>query len=383
MSLILAAILSLASPSGPGAMAPHLSATRDGGVVMTWLEPVGKGHALRIAVLRGGRWTAPETIVFRDDFFVNWADFPSVVEDAKGTLFVHWLQKSGPGTYAYNVHVASSRDRGKTWSGSKILHADTRPAEHGFVSMVPLPAGGVGAAWLDGRNMTEGSHGMGHGEGAMTLRYAEVDASLRIANESMVDARVCECCGTGMIMTARGPLVAYRDRGHDELRDITLVRLVKGKWSEPKAVHNDGWRVPGCPVNGPQLDSRGELATIAWFTAPNNQPRVNVAFSKDGGATFGKPVRVDKANATGRVDVLQLGDGSALVTWIEGSATAASIMVRRVRPDGRMEAPRELGAVTAARASGFPRGALAGNSAYFAWTDPQTKQIRVARLDLK
>jgi hypothetical protein len=217
----------------------------------------------------------------------------------------------------------------------------------------------------------------------MTLRYAEVDASLRIANESMVDARVCECCGTGMIMTARGPLVAYRDRGHDELRDITLVRLLKGKWSEPKAVHNDGWRVPGCPVNGPQLDSRGQLATIAWFTAPNNQPRVNVAFSKDGGATFGKPVRVDKANATGRVDVLQLGDGSALVTWIEGSATAASIMVRRVRPDGRMEAPRELGAVTAARASGFPRGALAGNSAYFAWTDPQTKQIRVARLDLK
>src|SRR5688572_33470889 len=86
----------------------------------------------------------------------------------------------------------------KTWKKPRILHTDRKPGEHGFASMVPLAKGGVAVAWLDSREMTPGGH-HGH-EGAMTLRYAEVDSALAISRESLLDARVCECCTTGMAM---------------------------------------------------------------------------------------------------------------------------------------------------------------------------------------
>ena len=367
ISLVLAAVLTMSSPSGAGAAEPHLVALKDGSLAMSWLE----AGALKFATYRDGKWSAAKTIAQRDDFFVNWADFPSIVEDQKGTLFAHWLQKRGKGTYSYDVHVTSSRDGGKTWTKPRVLHSDGKEAEHGFVSLVPLPGGGVGAVWLDGREMTEGHDS----KGAMALRYAELDAALKVKNETVLDARVCECCTTAMTMTSAGPLVAYRDRSADEIRDIGFARRVNGKWSQPKLVHADGWKIPGCPVNGPQLASRGTLVAIAWFTAPDNKAQVNAAFSRDGGAAFGKPVRIDSGtNVVGRVDVLLLADESALVSWIENDA----IMLRRVYANGRMEAPVKFAATTSARAAGFPRGAIVGKTAFFAWTDATAKQIRLA-----
>ncbi|MDP9191420.1 MAG: glycoside hydrolase [Acidobacteriota bacterium] len=379
--VLLAALVMIDTPAATGSAEPHVASLRDGGVVLSWLEPAGgKKHALKVASYRKGKWSAPRVIAARDDFFVNWADFPSVVEDRKGTLFAHWLQKSGSDTYAYDVWITASRDDGKTWKTPRVLHTDRKPGEHGFVSIVPLAAGGVAVAWLDSREMKPGSH-HGHGGGAMTLQYAEVDGALHVSRETLLDARVCECCATGMAMTVNGPLVVYRDRSNEEIRDISFVRKNGAAWTTPARVHADGWKIEGCPVNGPQADARGKNVAVAWFTAPENKPIVNVAFSRDAGATFGKALRIDSANAAGRVDLLMLDDGSALVTWIEGTADNSSIMMRRVYSDGRMAAPQKLAATTSARGAGFPRAALTGKTAWFAWTDLAAKKIRVAKME--
>ena len=362
---LLATLLSLPSPAGPGAAEPWLAARPDGTLLMSWLE----GGTLKFAAMKDGKWSAPRTIVQRDDLFVNWADFPSIVDDGRGTLFAHWLQKSGKGTYSYDVMMTSSSDGGKTWRKPLLLNTDGKQAEHGFVSIAPLPGGGVGVTWLDGREPS-----------AMSLRYAELDAALSRKSETLLDARVCECCGTGMAMTAKGPLVAYRDRSGEEMRDIAFIRRANGKWSNPSHVRRDNWKIPGCPVNGPQLDARGDRAALTWFTAAENKPMVQIAFSSDAGASFGQAVRVDSGNAVGRVDVLLLNDGSALVTWIEGTSDDSGIFARRVHPDGRAEAPVKLAATSSARASGFPRAALVRNTAYFAWTDPASKTVKVVSL---
>jgi hypothetical protein len=366
--VLLAALLTIESPAASGSAEPHLAPLRDGGLVMSWLEPAAdKHHALKFATYRNGKWSAPRLIAKRSDFFVNWADFPSVVEDRRGTLFAHWLQKSGAGTYAYDVWITASGDGGRSWRKPRIVNDDGRPGEHGFVSMVPLANGGVALAWLDGRAM-KGEH-----EGAMMLRFAEVDGALAMTHESVLDARVCECCTTGMAMTARGALIAYRDRSDAEVRDIAVAR----KGMKPARVHADEWKIAGCPVNGPQIDARGERVAVAWFTAAENKAMVKVAFSRDAGTTFAKPVRIDGGEAVGRVDLVMLEDGSALVTWIEG----ASIMVRRVYADGRMDAPQKLAATSSARGAGFPRAALDGKTAWLAWTDLAAKKIRLARVN--
>jgi hypothetical protein len=381
LATVLAAVVSLQSPAGPNAAEPHLATRKDGTLMMSWLE----GGAMKFASMKNGRWSDARTIVQREDLFVNWADFPSIAEDARGVLFAHWLQKSGKGKYAYDVMATSSRDGGKTWRAPKAVNRDGKEAEHGFASLAPLPNGGVAVVWLDGREMTEGEGGHdGHDAmGSMTLRYAELDASLNAKVDAMLDARVCECCTTALTMTSQGPLLAYRDRSMNEVRDIAFARRVNGKWSNPARVRADNWKIPGCPVNGPQLDSRGDRAALAWFTAPDNQPQVWVAFSRDAGATFANAIRVDRGSAVGRVDVLMLADASALVTWIEGTNENAGIFVRRVFADGRTEEPVKLAATSSARASGFPRAALVGTTAYFAWANPAEKRIKVSSVSVR
>jgi hypothetical protein len=370
----------LPGPAGAGAAEPFLAATRDG-VLMTWLEPVAGSDrvALRVSRFQGDRWSAPATIVERNDLFVNWADFPSVVEDAKGTLYAHWLQKNGAGTYAYDVQMSTSADGGATWRAPFLLNRDGKQAEHGFVTLAALPDGGVGATWLDGRNMGAGGH-EGHDAGDMTLRYATVSADGAIADDVELDTRTCECCATGMAMTGDGPVIVYRDRSPEEIRDISYVKRTAAGWSAPQSVNADGWKINACPVNGPQIDAIGNRAATGWFTAAQEKARAYVAFSNDGGATFGKPVRIDEGKPIGRLDIVMLDEEAALVTWIEQTAGGGEIRARRVTESGA-EPARKIADSSTARAAGFPRIARVGRDVYFTWTeqDATSKKVQVAR----
>lgn len=376
------AVETIPSPAPVGAAEPFLATTRDG-VLLSWLEPVANSDrtALRFARYANGRWSPPRTIVERNDLFVNWADFPSVIEDAKGALFAHWLQKSGPGTYAYDVRMAASADGGATWGTPFLLNRDGKQTEHGFATLAALPDGGVGATWLDGRKMNPNAHD-GHDAGDMTIRYATVDAGGRIANDVELDARTCECCTTGMTVAAAGPVIVYRDRSAEEIRDISYVRASAGGFTEPKAIHADGWKINGCPVNGPQIDAIGNHAAAAWFTAANEQQRVYVAFSEDGGATFGAPLRVDDGKPVGRVDVVLLDENTAVVSWLEQTANGGEIRARRVPRNGQRSPAVKIAASATARAAGFTRIARQGKDVWFSWTgqDATKKQIHVARV---
>ncbi|MBI2403747.1 MAG: exo-alpha-sialidase, partial [Gemmatimonadetes bacterium] len=261
-----------------------------------------------------------------ESFFVNWADFPSLVELPNGQWLVHWLQRTPPRSYAYHVKLAISGDHGVTWSKPFSPHRDISPTEHGFVSMVPWEHGAA-LIWLDGRAMTGGEgadHGMG--QGAMTIRFTTLDADGKLGEETLLDDRTCECCQTALVRTSSGLMAAYRDRSETELRNIAITQLAGGSWSEPAPVHDDGWHFPGCPVNGPSLSAAGDTVAIAWFTAPEEQRRVSVAFSTDAGATWGAPIRVDDGRPVGRVDLEMLADGSALVSWLESRRQGAEVL---------------------------------------------------------
>jgi hypothetical protein len=380
-------VQAMSSPAGTNASAPFLFATRDGGLLMSWIERDAKDlkiAAVKVSRFQGGKWSAPSTVVRRNDLFVNWADFPSVVELADGTLFVHWLQQSGGGTYTYDVMLARSRDRGKSWSAPAVLHDDGKAAEHGFVSLVPhRTEPRVSAVWLDGRNMTAQGHDGGHGgQGDMSLRYASIDSAGRITNGAELDKRTCECCATAMTLTDDGPVIAYRDRDSNEVRDISVVRKTAKGWTPPRLLHNDGWKIAGCPVNGPQLDARGRNVAAAWFTTIGETPSVHVSFSSDAGASFSKPVKIDAGAPMGRVDLLLLDDGSAFVTWLDGAGDNAGIVARRVARDGKLGPMITVAKTTTARAAGFPRMARTGRDVVVAWTEQSAKQVKVARVTM-
>jgi hypothetical protein len=144
-------------------------------------------------------------------------------------------------------------------------------------------------------------------------------------------------------------------------------------------VHADGWKIDGCPVNGPAVAARENRVVVAWFTSPNDSARVSLAFSDDGGATFSPPVRSDDGHPLGRVDVGLLDDGTAVVSWLERTAAGAEVRVRSIAASGRRGPSVRIGTSSAERASGFPRMASTGKRMVLAWTDPgRPSHIRVA-----
>jgi hypothetical protein len=213
----------MASPAGPGSGEPNLASAPDGRIYLSWLEPVDDStHALRFSTLVGSRWSPPRTITQRPDFFVNWADFPSVIALSEQRLAAHWLQKSGTTKYAYEVRIAQSADGGRTWSTPVVPHRDGTPTEHGFVSMFAL-GDSLGAVWLDGRNFAR----VAKGESAdMMLMMTSVAPTGGTGPERVLDERVCDCCQTSLGVAASGPVLVYRDRLHGEIRDISVVRWV-------------------------------------------------------------------------------------------------------------------------------------------------------------
>lgn len=369
-------LVGIDSPAAPGSMSPHLSLTQDGGAVLNWLEPAGSGaHAVRYSILGDDGWSAPTTIVEDDGWFVNWADFPSVVPITAQRWAAHWLVKRPGGTYSYDIALATSADGGQTWTAPVTPHTDGTPTEHGFVTLFPW-SDGVGAVWLDGRNMApdasaEEPPGAGKKYGGMTLRFARFGYDGVTLDEGEIDDLVCECCQTDAALTSSGPVVVYRDRTADEIRDIAVTRYADGAWSPPITVSDDNWLIPACPVNGPTIAADGERVVVAWYGAPNRLSRVKIAWSEDGGKTFSAPILVDDNKVSGRVDIVLLPDGAAMMSWVGKTEDgSAELRTRRVTRDGDMSAVNVIATGEYTRNSGFPHMVRAGGRLVFAWPEP-------------
>jgi hypothetical protein len=320
------------------------------------------------------------------DWFVNWADFPSVRALGDGVLVAHWLARVGEATYAYGVELAVSRDEGASWSAPIVPHRDGTETEHGFVSLLPVLPDRMGVVWLDGRETGGGEGGHDaheeHGAGGpMTLRFTTIDAEGTLGEEVLLDDRVCDCCGTDAVLAgAARALIVYRDRSDGEVRDISRVLESGAGWSAPAPVHEDGWTIAGCPVNGPAAASFGNRVAVAWFTGADDVGRVRVAFSEDGGEHFESPITLDTPDPLGRVDVEMDPDGSAIVSWLEaGAGDAATINVHRVTMQGKESALFDPVPTRGDRASGFPQLVRLGDRLILAWTElGEPNRVRTA-----
>lgn len=377
----------LASPTVSKSQAPNLFAAADGKIYLTWIEALGENrHALKFSVLRKNSWSDAKMITQGDNWFVNWADFPSLSVLTDGALVAHWLARSGEEKYAYNVNIAFSSDGGNSWSKPIVPHADGTPTEHGFVSLIPWKNGRVLAAWLDGRDIWRKRQERGKNgseEGVMSLRSAMIDLYGNLYNEAVLDERVCDCCQTGAGLTPTGAIVAFRDRSEKEIRDISLARFENGKWSQPETLFNDSWEINGCPVNGPSVATQGHEVAVAWYTEANETSKVKVSFSRDGGKTFGEPLRVDDGDPMGRVSVILLANNDAVVCWMETIDANAEVRIRRIRPNGSAGKSITVTPTSATRASGFPRMVHNGDELVFAWTNLSDEQsVHTAKMQV-
>lgn len=384
--------ISLSLMTGANTSLPHLTKLPNGEVLLSYVRQDDTVDSLFFRRFSAGQWSAPQFIAAGENWFVNWADFPSVASfDTTGQqLCAHWLQYRGAGKYDYDVRMSISLDGGLHWGESFVLHSDGIAAEHGFVSMAGQGDGSLQVIWLDGRNTktdetkhaTEGHDH--HNGGAMSLRTARILPDGRVEKEVELDPRICDCCQTDLIFTESGWLAVYRDRSLDEIRDISFVENFTGAISPPKSANEDNWQIAGCPVNGPAIDEwyYNQIA-LAWFTQANDTAKVQLAYWNDEKRQFGPAFRVDDGQPLGRVDVV-MGQELTYVSWLEVVGEAAEYRLKYVDLEGNPSPSVTLSTNDGGRSSGFLQLTDVREDLLYCYTDQEgeVKQIICKYVDI-
>lgn len=365
-----AATKEIPSPAPPGSGQPFLTTSPDGQVYLSWVEQLAEGRSrMRFAVLGEAGWQLLGTVSEGPSWFVNWADYPTLLPLREGVFAGHWLEKKSNSTYSYGVKLALSVAGGSSWKTVFAPEVEQEGQYTGFVSLLALSQG-LGAAYLG-----LAPHG---GEHDTALRFAQFAPDGGMLSDDVVDPDVCTCCQTSGALTQNGPIVAYRDHESGEIRDISVVAFKDGRWGRPRPVHRDGWRINACPVNGPALVAWANRVAVAWYTVADDKPRIFAAFSGDGGVNFSKPVLVDSGTPLGRVALVLLPDEGAVVSWIaKRSPAGGDLMIRRVSADGRVGAAQPVSAADTVRKTGFPKMVLHDRRLILTWTADRVRTVEV------
>ncbi|MDC1392926.1 sialidase [Flavobacteriaceae bacterium] len=338
----------------------------NGSLTLSWISSKEENKAsLNYSRYMEGRWIKPQVIASGSDWFINWADFPAHAINQDLIITSH-LKKSASGKYTYDVVLNLQKLSGEKIKEDFLLNTDGVKAEHGFVSIIANNKKGFFITWLDGRNTIEKKLDGEHKP--MTIRFAEITDKGDVIKESELDASTCDCCQTSIAITNDGPIVVYRDRGEKEVRDIYSVKNINGTWEEPNVVHDDGWIINGCPVNGPKVAVNLKDLAIAWFTVFNDNPLVNVSFSKNNGNSFGAPVKVNDHDAIGRVDVSFLNDKEVIVSYMEVDDIGTYLRIKKVSFDGKISEPITISKIDGGRNTGVPQLEIIDSEIFIVWT---------------
>ena len=356
------------TPANENALAPNLCSFGDH-FALSWIERNQKGtDKLKMASWNGLKFDEQNLIAESKKMFANWADIPSLIEAPSGDLYANWLNRIGNKTYAYGVRIERSVNRGKSWDSIGWLHNDTSATEHGFVSLIPEDSH-VRAFWLDGQMMSKP-------KGKMMLRSAIIDGD-QIKDECVLDDDVCTCCPTSAIQLSSGPIVVYRNRSPQEVRDISFVLGKDRKWSKPTRLQADNWLMPGCPVNGASIATTGNLVAVSRFTIINKKPQVILRLFMAGQNKSGKDIVLDKNAPIGRSATVCTKD-SIYTVWIGFEKKRSVLRMAEVSLAGEIKEMTTLTQIDETRSSGMPRAIFSGNYLWVSWTD--SNQIQLGRL---
>jgi hypothetical protein len=228
-------------------------------------------------------------------------------------------------------------------------HHDGTKMQHGFASLFDTGAG-LGLIWLDGRAMKPGTSPDDEGTGDMALRGAHFDRAWKQLSEERWTSRL-RVLPDGRRRVARRPdRRVSQPLGRRSARHLR-VAVHRRRLDGSGVVHEDGWKIDGCPVNGPRSARTAARSPSPGSPREGRGARVRRVLAGRG-RTFSAPVQVDDGGSLGRVDVEQMADGSAIVGWIELAGRNAAFKVRRIERGGRRSArspsPTSASAGTAA-----------------------------------
>jgi hypothetical protein len=241
---------------------------------------------------------------------------------------------------ASDLFLARSSDGGRSFGAPVRVPPDAGfPTGHTFADLAVGPDGAVFVSWLDGtasdrydrehpapahagpEDPHHGAmqHGGGEGPGTTLVVARSADGGRTFAAPVTVAGGTCPCCRTALDVGPDGAVrVAWRQVWPGGERDAAVATSRDGgrTFGPPVRVHADRWAIDGCPHAGPAVaaDADGRVH-VAWYTGAEGRSGLWHAVSADGGASFGTPTPLAAGAALGQTRAARDGAGRVWLAW--------------------------------------------------------------------
>jgi len=299
-------------PSIDKARTPRLSSLSNG-MLLSWVDISSPVKKLKFSRFIDNQWSKPQIVQQGTNWFINYADYASITALDDSHYVASWLEHTGRRWIDYRFLVSQSFDAGKSWSKPSSPIANNIKGQNGFLS-VQINGSNPLFVWIS----------------SIGKDYAVQSASLNSKGEWLnletVDTSSCSCCHTDMSRFGDQILMVYRDRTQDEIRDISLASLKNDQWKEQSIIENDGWKINGCPVNGPSITATESGYVIIWFSAANDIPAVKIKSFSVLAEEQTKTLGDDKVS--GRVDSAKVSESQVMMIWLsENKKTTVNLQM--------------------------------------------------------
>jgi hypothetical protein len=208
---------------------------------------------------------------------------PQMSVRTRSEFYVLWQTRrnDGEGTA---LRFARSTNWGESFTKAIDVDASVKAPSQSFYTLNVSPSGVVYAAWLDGRDRTQGKPGTAAVYLARsTNRGVSFEPAVRVSLGS------CPCCRPSIAFGADKTVhVTWRRVIDDNVRDIYVSTSRDGgaTWAAAVRVAEDNWKLNGCPHSGAATLVAGNRLYLAWSTVRDSKAQLYFAWSDNAGATF-------------------------------------------------------------------------------------------------
>jgi len=341
---------------------PRVSTTKNQ-LLLSWVRASSTTQQLMYAIYRDKQWSTPRAVVKGNNWFINYADYAKVEAIDEQHFIASWLEQSNTTSTHYQFKIKQSFDAGETWmeTTSPLLEKD---AEHGFISVVKK----------DGKALFTWISQVGKG---YQIQSSQLDSDNQWSSVQIVDNASCSCCHTDMAKQENRVYSVYRNRTDEEIRDIAINIYQNQQWGKPNIIHDDGWKIKGCPVNGPSISANKNAYVIIWYTFSGGVRQAKLLVHSN---TQRHVISIDK-EAIGFVDSAIVNDVTAIVSWLSIANNEIFMNVQLVNLlDGSLGIKKTF--KIDQKTMGFPSiGVFDGQ--LFVVNESDSKGIQIQQFDLK
>jgi hypothetical protein len=251
----------------------------------------------------------------------------------------------GKGGRSLDIVFCTSKDNGTTWSSPQSVDADpTKGIVKGFFDAVLMSNDEIAVAYLK--------------DVANSMKHEERDLRLVTTKngvfqpERVIDPVVCDCCNINFLIDAKGVLNIYYRDNNDDIRDIAKMTSTDNgaTFSKPQIVHNDGWKIAGCPHNGAVSSTHGKSALVAWYSGSETESGIRLVTQE------GKKLFVLNDQSV-KNPCLMGGQNQSVMLWEQnGGNDKTQLVFRKIDGEKVSETLSVEGSVNATNSTGLVVG---------------------------